>query len=106
MSGAGHVLSKKALEKFVTIIEPNSTLCDQNDGEAADLMVGKCLSKFALFVDLIDEKNQKQLFPIRVEEHLRNQGRNMSHWYNRFLWSNVTQGGLSCCSDIYISTLR
>lgn len=102
MAGGGHIFSRKALTKFVTIISPNNTLCENQDGEADDLLVGQCLKKYAIFLDARDNKNQKQIFPVGVEEHMKFNEPDMSYWYYRNLWRNVTQGGLNCCSDIYI----
>lgn len=102
MAGGGHIFSKKALKKFVTLISPNETLCDNHDGEADDLLVGQCLKKYAVFIDARDSKNQKQIFPVGVEEHLQHRAADFSYWYWTNLWRNVTQGGLDCCSDVYI----
>ncbi|KAG5667528.1 hypothetical protein PVAND_015507 [Polypedilum vanderplanki] len=102
MAGGGHIFSKKALEKFVTKIEPKAELCPQGDGEADDLLVGVCLKKFAIFIDARDRKNQKQIFPVGVEEHMHNRGQDMNYWYWKNLWRKVYQGGLDCCSDLYI----
>lgn len=74
MAGGGHIFSKKALTKFVEILSPNQTLCDNHDGEADDLLVGKCLNKFAIFLDARDNKNQKQIFPVGVEGVKTNKG--------------------------------
>lgn len=104
MAGGGHIFSKKALTKFVTIISPNQTLCDNHDGEADDLLVGQCLNKYAIFIDARDSKNQKQIFPVGVAEHLQFKEPDMNYWYYRNLWRNVTQGGLECCSDVYIGS--
>jgi hypothetical protein len=102
MAGGGHIFSKKALAKFATKIEPDGALCPQHDGEADDLLVGQCLKKYAIFLDARDSLNQKQIFPVGVEEHMHNRDPDMNYWYWRNLWRNVTQGGLECCSDVYI----
>ena len=103
LAGGGHIFSKKALEKFVTIISPNSSICDNNDGEADDLMVGKCLKKHAIFIDARESVNQKQIFPVGMEDHVNKPEKlDLNYWYWRNLWRNVSQGGLECCSDVYI----
>ena len=104
MAGGGHIFSRTALFKFVTILMPNQTLCRQEDGVADDVFVGQCLNKFAIFLDARDEKNQKQLFPIGTETHMDKKELDPSFWYTKYLWRNVTQGGLDCCSDIYIGS--
>jgi glycoprotein-N-acetylgalactosamine 3-beta-galactosyltransferase len=65
--------------------------------------MGACLSTYALFIDTIDELNQKQMFITGTEEHTQYKAANYSYWYWRNLWTNVTQGGLGCCSDLLIS---
>jgi hypothetical protein len=102
MAGGGHIFSKKALEKFVLHISPNPKLCQNSDGEADDLLVGKCLEKYAIFIDARDDKNEKQIFPVGVEEHMKSKDPDMSYWYYRNLWRNVSQGDLKCCSDTWI----
>lgn len=102
MAGAGHIFSKKALEKFISI-ESNPFICYQKDEEFDDALIGQCFSKYAIFVDAHDEKNEKQIFPIGVESHMEHKKPNMSFWYNEYLWNNVTQGGLGCCSDTFIA---
>lgn len=104
MAGGGHIFSRKALSKFVTILMPNQTLCHQEDGKEDDVYVGQCLNKFAIFLDARDDKNQKQLFPIGVETHMQKNELDKSFWYTQYLWRNVTQGGLGCCSDVYIGS--
>lgn len=104
MAGGGHIFSKKALEKFVTDISPNPKLCQNQDGEADDLLVGLCLQHYAIFIDARDDKNEKQIFPVGVEEHMKKDEPDMTYWYYRNLWRNVTQGGLGCCSDTYIGS--
>lgn len=104
MAGGGHIFSKKALEKFVTVISPNETLCRNEDDEMDDVYVGVCLTNFAIFIDARDEKNEKQIFPVGVEQHMSFHEPDMNYWYYRNMWRNVTQGGLGCCSDIYIGS--
>jgi glycoprotein-N-acetylgalactosamine 3-beta-galactosyltransferase len=104
MAGGGHILSKKALTKFVTLLAFNETICQQADDEMDDVIVGQCLKKHAIFIDARDDKNQKQIFPIGVEDHMSVGNVDMSYWYWEYLWRNVTQGGLDCCSDIFIGS--
>ncbi|CAG9800631.1 unnamed protein product [Chironomus riparius] len=103
MAGGGNVLSKKALKKFATFISRNETLCNAKQ-EAGDVMVGRCIQNFAIFVDARDSQNQKQIFPAGVIEHMKHKEPDMKYWYFRYLYRNVTQGGLDCCSDIFIGS--
>jgi glycoprotein-N-acetylgalactosamine 3-beta-galactosyltransferase len=101
MAGGGNILSKKALKKFATFISRNGTLCKAKK-EAGDVMVGRCMKKFAIFVDARDSENQKQIFPAGVIVHMKHGEPDLKYWYFKYLYRNVTQGGLDCCSDIFI----
>ncbi|KAG5667529.1 hypothetical protein PVAND_015508 [Polypedilum vanderplanki] len=102
MAGGGHIFSKKALEKFITKIMPDKRICRYEDGACDDVHVGVCLQKQAIFVDAIDSKNQKEIFPHGVDIHMENTMQDMNYWYWKTLWTNVTQSSLECCSDLFI----
>lgn len=102
MAGGGYVLSKKALEKFVTKLMNNKKTCrDENDG-AEDIELGLCLQNETLFVDERDELKQKRYFPAGVYEHLNQKDENISYWYDQMLYYDSKYGGLDCCSDTSI----
>lgn len=97
------MFSKKAVVKFATKLFPNPLLCDAHDGEAEDMLMGRCLWKFAYFIDARDAKNQKLMFPVGIEEHAKSKNdTNPNYWYQKNQWHNVTQGGLECCSDLFM----
>lgn len=62
---------------------------------------GRCLKGLALYVNGHDDKNQKRFFPISVDIHFAPE-MNPKDWYIDYLWKNVTQGSLECCSDTFI----
>ncbi|CAO1358115.1 unnamed protein product [Diamesa tonsa] len=97
MAGGGYILSKKALSKFNNKILPNKNICRPDDHGAEDLEMGKCLEKTAIFVDTRDDKNQMTFFQMSVEEHF-NPNRIPDNWYWKYLYYNVTQGSMDCCS--------
>ncbi|CAO1369074.1 unnamed protein product [Diamesa hyperborea] len=97
MAGGGYILSKKALSKFNKKILPNKNICRPDDHGAEDLEMGKCLEKTAIFVDTRDDKNQMTFFQMSVEEHF-NPNRIPDNWYWKYLYYNVTQGSMDCCS--------
>jgi glycoprotein-N-acetylgalactosamine 3-beta-galactosyltransferase len=101
MSGGGNVLSKKALEKFINI---NKFACPTRKNQAGDMFVGECLSKYALFIDAHDNKMQKQIFPVGVNEHLKQKPPNATFWYTNYQWINHTRGDLNCCSEYYVAS--
>lgn len=99
MSGGGYILSKKALEKFVTQVLPNGTLCRNTDGEGAeDMELGRCLKNIVLAGDERDEFNEKRMFAASMTEHLRPE-KDMNYWYDRNQYFEFAQGNLSCCSQ-------
>lgn len=95
-------------------------LCVQNDSQFDDVFVGKvinvwekdlflshfvdlgrCLKGLALFIDGHDEIGQKRFFPVRTDVHFQ-PAIDRNDWYASYLWDNVTQGSLDCCSDTFI----
>ncbi|KAG5667438.1 hypothetical protein PVAND_015418 [Polypedilum vanderplanki] len=103
MAGGGHAFSKKALKKFVTKLLLKEEICPTYDELAEDVFLGMCFKNEAIFVDAFDSLNQKQMFPVSIEEHMIEKIRDPNFWYWRYLWKNVQQGGLKCCSDLFIS---
>ena len=101
-SGGGYILSKAALEKFVTRILPNKTLCRQDSDGAEDYELGKCLEHFAIPVDERDELSQKRFFPVGTEEHFKTP-EDPEYWYVKNQYYKSHHGGLDCCSDTPIA---
>lgn len=103
MAGGGYILSKKALEKFVTKIMPNQAICSpSNDGSSEDWEIGRCLQHSAIFVDERDERHQKRFFPAGLSDHLKRE-KDQTYWYDVSQYYEVAQGSLKCCSDTPIS---
>jgi glycoprotein-N-acetylgalactosamine 3-beta-galactosyltransferase len=99
--GGGYVLSKKALKKIIANLnEPTSTcykLWKHPESSLDDMFTGACLDKQAIFVNEMDELNQKRFFPLSVDEHLA--GYIAEDWFFEYLWYKNQIGGLGCCSD-------
>jgi glycoprotein-N-acetylgalactosamine 3-beta-galactosyltransferase len=102
MSGGGQIFSKKAIIKFNEISLVNPSYCVPEDSELDDVFVGRCLKDLAIFLDGRDELNQKRFFPLGPEEHLKPDKLDPTFWYAQYLWRNVSQGGLQCCSDTFV----
>lgn len=98
MAGGGYILSKHALEKFVTRILPNETLCRSDEGGSEDLEMGKCLEHFAIAVDVRDNLQQERFFPVSVEQHMKKDA-DPEYWYVKNQYYDVPQGSPRCCSD-------
>lgn len=104
MAGGGYVLSKKAVEKFVTKLMHNEEVCKLSEEGAEDLELGKCLENSTIFIDERDELKQKRFFPVGVNEHLNEQNENVSYWYDQMLYYDVKYGSLECCSDTFVNS--
>jgi glycoprotein-N-acetylgalactosamine 3-beta-galactosyltransferase len=102
MVGGGHIFSKKALIKFNEISLHNASLCTQSDSSLDDVFVGQCLKNLAIFLDGRDQLDQKRFFPLSPEQHFK-PALDPKFWYSQYLWRNVSQGSLQCCSDTFVS---
>jgi glycoprotein-N-acetylgalactosamine 3-beta-galactosyltransferase len=96
MAGGGYILSNKALEKFIKLVD-NTSVCHTNGG-AEDWEMGRCLEHSAIFVDCRDEAHQKRFFPVGAEEHMH-KNVDPNYWYTRNQYYHVPQGSPDCCSD-------
>jgi glycoprotein-N-acetylgalactosamine 3-beta-galactosyltransferase len=102
-AGGGYVLSKKALEKFVTKLMHDKDHCKIDNFGAEDLELGSCLKNFTLFADTRDELLQKRFFPVGVKEHLNELAENVTYWYDQMMYYDAKYGGLECCSDTFVN---
>ena len=106
--GAGYVLSKKALEKFVTkgIKDKTAKICRSNGKGSEDVELGKCMENLSISPgDTRDAFGKGRFFPLAPEKHL-NPGLMdaQSKWYrsNKFFnFAEVLNAVLYLCTDIY-----
>ncbi|XP_070507838.1 glycoprotein-N-acetylgalactosamine 3-beta-galactosyltransferase 1-like [Chironomus tepperi] len=101
MSGCGYILSKKALEKFVHQVLDGK--CEPGIKGAEDLLVGKCLQEEVLFIDAHDDKYEKQIFPVNIEQNFIENLKDIDKWYVESQWAKFYHGNFSCCSEELVS---
>lgn len=99
MAGGGYILSKAALQKFVTRILPNKTICSMSDNGIEDWDMGRCLEHSVISVDARDDKHEKRFFPVGIIPHLKPE-KDPKDWYDISQYYEVAQGNLSCCSEV------
>ncbi|KZC04610.1 Glycoprotein-N-acetylgalactosamine 3-beta-galactosyltransferase 1 [Dufourea novaeangliae] len=101
--GAGYVLSKEALRKFVVEGLPNKTKCRTDNGGAEDVEMGKCLENIDVkAMDTRDPHGRGRFFPFVPEHHLIPNHVDKNFWYWKYIYYD-TKDGLNCCSDTAIS---
>ncbi|XP_071051932.1 glycoprotein-N-acetylgalactosamine 3-beta-galactosyltransferase 1-like isoform X2 [Onthophagus taurus] len=101
--GAGYVLSKEALQRFVVIGLHNNTLCNPFDGGSEDLQLGKCMENVGVKAgDSRDSLGRGRFFPFIPEHHLIPGHCPKSFWYWKYVYYNTTEG-MNCCSDNAVS---
>lgn len=85
--GAGYVLSKEALRRFVEKAIPNKNFCRQNNNGAEDAEIGKCLEKVNVIAgDSRDENARGRFFPFVPEHHLIPSHTNKDFWYWHYIY--------------------
>ncbi|KAL7739170.1 hypothetical protein ACLKA6_010391 [Drosophila palustris] len=100
--GAGYVLSREAVRRFVVEGIPNPKLCLPGMGDAEDVELGICMKNLNITAgDSRDYNGRGRMFPFVPEKHLI-PNRSPDFWYWQYIFYN-TDDGLDCCSDNAIS---
>eukprot|EP00096_Caligus_rogercresseyi_P009948 TRINITY_DN3492_c0_g1_i1.p1 TRINITY_DN3492_c0_g1~~TRINITY_DN3492_c0_g1_i1.p1 ORF type:complete len:352 (-),score=80.83 TRINITY_DN3492_c0_g1_i1:461-1516(-) len=103
--GAGYVLSREALDRFVNRGLTNTTegLCRRDGGGDEDVEMGKCLDKLEVKPgDSRDSFGRGRFFPFVPETHIIPGAIEASNWFNSYAYYE-TKNGPECCSDSAIS---
>lgn len=101
--GAGYVLSKEAVKRFVEEGLTNPSKCRRAHDGAEDVNMGKCLSNVGVKVgDTRDSQGRNRFLPMNPDNHLIPKHANADNWYYKYSYYPTTEG-LNCCSDYGIS---
>lgn len=99
--GAGYVLSREALKRFVEGLDENR--CRKDNGGAEDVEMGMCLEKLGVVAgDTRDSSGRGRFFPFVPEHHLIPNHISKDNWYWKYIYYPA-QEGMNCCSDTAIS---
>lgn len=101
--GAGYVLSKEALKRFVEVALPDGKICKQQHGGAEDVEIAKCLEKVGVVAgDSRDSLGRYRFFPFFPETHLIPNSMPKGFWYWKWIYY-PQRNGMDCCSDAAIT---
>jgi glycoprotein-N-acetylgalactosamine 3-beta-galactosyltransferase len=101
--GAGYVLSKQAVIRFVEEGIPDKTKCRQDADGNEDVEIGKCLEKINVMAgDSRDINNLGRFFPFRPERHLISGNISKDSWYWKYIYYEL-KDGINYCSDTVVS---
>jgi len=103
--GAGYVLSKEAVKRFVTkgVTDKNGFVCRKDGGGSEDVEMGKCMENLGVTAgDSRDSLGRGRFFPFLPEHHLMPGHMDDNFWYKKYVFY-PTELGMGCCSDSAIS---
>ncbi|XP_034128734.1 glycoprotein-N-acetylgalactosamine 3-beta-galactosyltransferase 1 isoform X1 [Drosophila guanche] len=101
--GAGYVLSREALRRFVVEGIPNPKMCLPGTVVNEDIEIGRCMQNLNVTAgDSRDAMGRGRMLPFAPEQHLIPAKWDKKYWYWNYMYYK-TDDGLDCCSDLAIS---
>lgn len=101
--GAGYVLSREAVRRFVEHALTNTSRCKEANSGAEDVEIGKCLEAVQVRAgDSRDSLGRGRFFPFVPEHHLIPGHVNKNFWYWQYIYYEAKEG-MDCCSDNAVS---
>jgi glycoprotein-N-acetylgalactosamine 3-beta-galactosyltransferase len=103
--GAGYVLSKEALKRFVTqgIADETGLICRHDGQGAEDVELGTCMENLHVQAgDSRDTLGRGRFFPFVPEHHLIPGLVGKDFWYWKYIYYPSDEG-MTCCSDSAVS---
>ncbi|KHN76508.1 Glycoprotein-N-acetylgalactosamine 3-beta-galactosyltransferase 1 [Toxocara canis] len=100
--GAGYVLSREAVKRFVEDALTDSRKCKSAGTGAEDVELGKCLQNVGVMAgDSRDSQGRHRMLPFSPLSHL-SFNHSMPKWFYSYMYYSYKQGA-ECCSDYMIS---
>ncbi|CEF66034.1 Glycoprotein-N-acetylgalactosamine 3-beta-galactosyltransferase 1 [Strongyloides ratti] len=101
--GAGYVLSKEAVRRFVTEGLPDPQKCRSDQGGSEDIEMGKCLQNVGVVAgDSRDSNGYHRFFPLQPNFYLNPTLKYNDFWIWKYTYYPM-KTGKKCCNDYTIS---
>ncbi|XP_066260938.1 glycoprotein-N-acetylgalactosamine 3-beta-galactosyltransferase 1-like [Euwallacea similis] len=101
--GAGYVLSKEALRRFIQESLPDPHKCKKDNTGAEDVEMGRCLEAVGITAgDSRDRQGRSSFLPLYIDSFLIPGSLKKDFWFWSYIYYPFKEG-LECCSDNLIS---